>query len=48
MTVDAPELLKRVREDAVDAVLLVPIARSATRPAAWSPATWKRTASRPW
>ena len=39
---DCPELLARCREDEADAAILVPIARSATRPSASSRDIWKR------
>ena len=46
---DAPEILRRVpRGSAPTRRSWYPIARSATRPAAWSRAIWRRTASPPW
>jgi hypothetical protein len=47
METDAPELLRRCREDAVDAASWFRPDRSATRPWVWPPGTWRRTASRP-
>ena len=45
---DAPEILKRCREDKVDVAVLVPNCPVCHQTTRWSPATSKPTASRPW